>query len=360
MALLEDFATPGSYNQHMTMKVTSPQVYIRVAVEGAPAHLDAGVLTYLPKKGQDVPVVGQLIRVPLRAKLVLGFVVELIEEKPEFSLRPIGDPIEPEVILTPEQYQLSAWLTRETAGSFFSCAALFLPPGRLWKAVDVFTLNSDTDLNGLSLTKTQQMVINELQVDEELTLDALRTRTGKKLGGVLPDLIRKGVIHRWQRPENRVPRTRQREVLDAIVDLEKWRRSEGDELIPLVDVLEQVDASTSTLDSLESKGAIEVVEVASREAPQPRSSTVPSLTGAQSTVWGDIERALQAGDSKPNLLYYFASKDDVHRMLLERLLDTWLEPLRHLDPDGDPEMKQSATQPNQAEGDDDPAETGST
>lgn len=323
MALLEDFATPGSYNQHMTMKVTSPQVYIRVAVEGAPAHLDAGVLTYLPKKGQDVPVVGQLIRVPLRAKLVLGFVVELIEEKPEFSLRPIGDPIEPEVILTPEQYQLSAWLTRETAGSFFSCAALFLPPGRLWKAIDVFTLNPDTDLNGLSLTKTQQMVINELQVDEELTLDALRTRTGKKLGGVLPDLIRKGVIHRWQRPENRVPRirtvklirlldaevklakfaTRQREVLDAIVDLEKWRRSEGDELIPLVDVLEQVDASSSTLDSLESKGAIEVVEVASREAPQPRSSTVPSLTGAQATVWGDIERALQAGDSKPNLLY---------------------------------------------------------
>ena len=32
-----------------------------------------------------------------------------------------------------------------------------------------------------------------------------------------------------------------------------------------------------------------------------------------------------AGLSKPNLLYYFASKDDVHRMLLERLLDTWLD-----------------------------------
>lgn len=43
-----------------------------------------------------------------------------------------------------------------------------------------------------------------------------------------------------------------------------------------------------------------------------------------------------AGLSKPNLLYYFASKDDVHRMLLERLLDTWLDPLRGLDPEGDP------------------------
>jgi TetR/AcrR family transcriptional regulator len=43
-----------------------------------------------------------------------------------------------------------------------------------------------------------------------------------------------------------------------------------------------------------------------------------------------------AGISKPNLLYYFASKEDVHRMLLERLLDAWLEPLRRIDPAGEP------------------------
>ena len=43
-----------------------------------------------------------------------------------------------------------------------------------------------------------------------------------------------------------------------------------------------------------------------------------------------------AGISKPNLLYYFASKESVHRMLLERQLDSWLEPLRRLDPEGDP------------------------
>lgn len=46
-----------------------------------------------------------------------------------------------------------------------------------------------------------------------------------------------------------------------------------------------------------------------------------------------------AGISKPNLLYYFASKDDVHRMLLERLLDTWLDPLRQLDANGDPQAE---------------------
>ena len=43
-----------------------------------------------------------------------------------------------------------------------------------------------------------------------------------------------------------------------------------------------------------------------------------------------------AGISKPNLLYYFDSKEAMHRALLTRLLDTWLDPLRTLDPDGEP------------------------
>jgi len=43
-----------------------------------------------------------------------------------------------------------------------------------------------------------------------------------------------------------------------------------------------------------------------------------------------------AGMSKPNLLYYFKSKDDIHRTLIQRLLDTWLAPLREIDDIGDP------------------------
>jgi len=46
--------------------------------------------------------------------------------------------------------------------------------------------------------------------------------------------------------------------------------------------------------------------------------------------------ATEAGLSKPNLLYYFDSKEAIHALLLEHLLDTWLDPLRALDPKGDP------------------------
>ena len=43
-----------------------------------------------------------------------------------------------------------------------------------------------------------------------------------------------------------------------------------------------------------------------------------------------------AGLSKPNLLYYFPSKEAVHKALLDRLLQTWLDPLRAVNPQGDP------------------------
>jgi len=43
-----------------------------------------------------------------------------------------------------------------------------------------------------------------------------------------------------------------------------------------------------------------------------------------------------AGLSKPNLLYYFPSKDAVYLGVMDQLLDTWLDPLREMNSKGDP------------------------
>ena len=43
-----------------------------------------------------------------------------------------------------------------------------------------------------------------------------------------------------------------------------------------------------------------------------------------------------AGMSKPNLLYYFPRKEEIHRRLMAALLETWLAPLKEFDADGDP------------------------
>ena len=46
--------------------------------------------------------------------------------------------------------------------------------------------------------------------------------------------------------------------------------------------------------------------------------------------------AAASGLSKPNILYYFAGKEDIHVTLLNQLMDAWLAPLRQIDPKGDP------------------------
>ncbi len=46
--------------------------------------------------------------------------------------------------------------------------------------------------------------------------------------------------------------------------------------------------------------------------------------------------AATAGMSKPNLLYYFASKEDVYVTLLDKQLADWVVPLEQIREDGDP------------------------
>ncbi|AGT08714.1 TetR family transcriptional regulator C-terminal domain-containing protein [Paracoccus aminophilus] len=49
--------------------------------------------------------------------------------------------------------------------------------------------------------------------------------------------------------------------------------------------------------------------------------------------------AEQAALSKPNVLYYFASKEEIYRQLLEELLDLWLAPLQRMEAGGDPKQE---------------------
>ena len=71
-----------------------------------------------------------------------------------------------------------------------------------------------------------------------------------------------------------------------------------------------------------------------REAILKGALDVFSQDGFRGTTLDQIAAA--SGISKPNLLYYFPSKEDIHRTLLTSLLETWLAPLDALDPDGEP------------------------
>ncbi len=43
-----------------------------------------------------------------------------------------------------------------------------------------------------------------------------------------------------------------------------------------------------------------------------------------------------SGLSKPNILYYFDGKEEIHVTLLNELMETWLDPLHKINPNGEP------------------------
>lgn len=59
-----------------------------------------------------------------------------------------------------------------------------------------------------------------------------------------------------------------------------------------------------------------------------------SQNGYRGATLDQIAKA--ANLSKPNLLYYFPSKDAIYKELLSGLMDVWLAPLRAMNADGEP------------------------
>ncbi len=76
------------------------------------------------------------------------------------------------------------------------------------------------------------------------------------------------------------------------------------------------------------------IQIRNREAILEAALEVFSQHGFRGATVDMI--ATEAGLSKPNLLYYFPSKEAIHEALLSQLMDTWLDPLRALDPEGEP------------------------
>lgn len=76
------------------------------------------------------------------------------------------------------------------------------------------------------------------------------------------------------------------------------------------------------------------IQLKNRAAIHDAALDVFSSQGFRGATLDEIAAA--AGLSKPNLLYYFPNKEAIYRSLLEAQLETWLDPLRALDPDGDP------------------------
>ncbi|MEM1377765.1 MAG: TetR family transcriptional regulator C-terminal domain-containing protein [Pseudomonadota bacterium] len=86
--------------------------------------------------------------------------------------------------------------------------------------------------------------------------------------------------------------------------------------------------------ALKSNGKRSRIQTENRAAIAQAALDVFSTDGYRGAT---LERiAERAGMSKTNLLYYFASKEDVYATVIEQTVEEWLQPFVDIDPTGDP------------------------
>ncbi len=76
------------------------------------------------------------------------------------------------------------------------------------------------------------------------------------------------------------------------------------------------------------------IQTRNRDAIMAAALDVFAAQGFRGATLDQIAEA--AGLSKPNVLYYFPSKEAIHEALLADLMADWLAPLRAIDPAGEP------------------------
>ena len=320
------------YTQHMQNALAADRVldqrpnrrlFVKVAVSRTLPGGKGGVYTYeVPVDLEDSIERGLLVIVPIQKRHYPGLVLAVIDDNPEFVTRPIHSIPEPRMVLSPERLETAEWLSREAASSVYAAAALFLPSGLHTSMVDVYHFNGLDDAEG-DLTPSQRKVIGLLRRERSMTIDQLRKATGQRLTTVMETLRQRDLVRHEVRVDRHVPGPRierfirlldddpgkvtrspkQQSILEQLVEIVRYRRSDDSDLIPLANLRLAVDVDSASIAALVKKDLIEVVDLPRSEAPQPRPAPAPVLTPEQAAAWAILERALIAGDPTPHLLF---------------------------------------------------------
>lgn len=95
-----------------------------------------------------------------------------------------------------------------------------------------------------------------------------------------------------------------------------------------------MDAMTNTGKDAQKTKRRTRIQIEKRELILEAALEIFSQHGFRGATIDQIAEAAEM--SKPNLLYYFPSKEIIHVTLMQRLLETWLAPLKELDDIGEP------------------------
>ncbi|HEU4793776.1 MAG TPA: primosomal protein N' [Nitrolancea sp.] len=303
--------------------VESSTLFVDAAVEGG-AGARNRLLTYaLPPQLTSRIAERQLVWVPLRRKLVLAIAVQIHDQRPEFPVRPVYAPVEPEFRLSPRQWELGTWLSEQTICPLFDAAGPFLPPGVNQRSVEHLRLHAGTDPQTLDLPPAQRALVDLLAERGELSLDVARRSLDRTLTTVVDRLERAGIIERVARVRIQPVATATARYLRitgadepnldrAPAQKRAWEtvkrrlRLSGGEPVAWKQLVRYPGVTPTALMALRDRGAIEILEypIGPRfSSTSSRSGVSPQLTPEQAAAWGRVLDALRDQESREILLH---------------------------------------------------------
>jgi primosomal protein N' (replication factor Y) (superfamily II helicase) len=305
--------------------------YVEVAV---PVHVFQTFTYKLPPSIRNIARVGSRIIVPLGRRLVTAYIVALHEAlRPDTSLQE-SDLKEAEEILdsvpvvTPELLQITRWVSEYYAAPWGEVIKAALPPG-ISPSIEQFVSltpegRAEQAKPDSSQSTTAQRILTLLLSETEQSVESLAKLIGRtQILNALRELEKDDLIERVQRPSTTFVRAKTQRAVRLLetagkpADIEQQKLSTAQQRI--VEILRQSEtmllrellttarAGSSSVNSLQKKGLVEIFDQAMRRDPLA-GETLPAvedytLTQTQSDVLKEIEAPLREGTYAPFLLH---------------------------------------------------------
>jgi primosomal protein N' (replication factor Y) len=231
----------------------------------------------IPDELEEQVIPGVLVEVPFGPRQVQGLVISISETAPVPETRPVTGALVDEPLLGARQLALGMWLSEYYFSPLVDCLRLTLPPGILRQPRPVVRLHPEATIPD-ELPAAQRQVVELLQQRGTLSAAQIGQRMGRdRANRAIRSLTRRGILIRGSElpsPRARPKRvnfvrllasppqvagirpllgrhSRQATVLQTLVDT--------DDPLPATEhILEQAQASKSTLTTMAHKGWIDI------------------------------------------------------------------------------------------------------
>jgi primosomal protein N' (replication factor Y) len=304
--------------------------YAEVAV---PVHVSTTFIYRLPVSMRDIAQPGSRIVVPLGRKLVTGYIVSLSENLrsgtslQESDVKDAKEILDVVPLVTPELLELTRWVAEYYLAPWGEVIKAALPPG-ISPTIEQFvsiTANGRAELTRSPSDDTptaKRRLLQLLSELEEVSLAAVSAEFGSAASRLARELEREGFLAITQRAGSEFVKAKhQRRVrlikaIDTLnIDGRKLTEAQlkviatlkDQESLALPELLSSAKVSSSSVDTLQKRGIVEVFEEKLRRDPFGHVTFERSgdyqLTAAQQSVLKELDQPLRAHAYAPFLLH---------------------------------------------------------